>query len=215
MTNADRRRQLEDEQDRGEARPGRSAPRSASSANAAKWRSWSARRSRRWRAVARGARGHAVGLGAQNMHWEKNGAFTGEISRGDAQEFVLPLRHPRPQRAAQSGETDAIVNARPRPRWPRASCRSSASARRSPSARPARPRRSSSDAGDAAASPGLPPRSCCETVIAYEPVWAIGTGQPPRPQQAQEVHALHPQAARGDCRCRRGRGACASSTAAA
>ena len=37
---------------------------------------------------------------------------------------------------------------------------------------------------------GLSPEQMCETVIAYEPVWAIGTGLTATPDQAQEVHAF-------------------------
>jgi triosephosphate isomerase len=36
---------------------------------------------------------------------------------------------------------------------------------------------------------GLSPQQAGQTVIAYEPVWAIGTGQVATPQQAEEVHA--------------------------
>ena len=37
---------------------------------------------------------------------------------------------------------------------------------------------------------GLSPEQMCETVIAYEPVWAIGTGLTATPDQAQEIHAF-------------------------
>jgi triosephosphate isomerase len=37
---------------------------------------------------------------------------------------------------------------------------------------------------------GLAPKGAGELVIAYEPVWAIGTGQTATPEQAQEIHAL-------------------------
>src|SRR5207245_11050611 len=36
----------------------------------------------------------------------------------------------------------------------------------------------------------VPPKSICEVVIAYEPVWAIGTGRTATPEQAQEMHAF-------------------------
>ena len=51
-------------------------------------------------------------------------------------------------------------------------------------------------------------------VIAYEPVWAIGTGKVATTEQAQEVHAHHPRAARPAVGPRDGRSRCASSTAA-
>ena len=37
---------------------------------------------------------------------------------------------------------------------------------------------------------GLTPRELLDVIIAYEPVWAIGTGRTATPQQAQAVHAL-------------------------
>jgi triosephosphate isomerase (TIM) len=36
----------------------------------------------------------------------------------------------------------------------------------------------------------VPTQSICEVVIAYEPVWAIGTGKTATPEQAQEAHAF-------------------------
>ena len=41
-----------------------------------------------------------------------------------------------------------------------------------------------------AASPELSSKDLHETVIAYEPVWAIGTGRNATPEQAQEAHAF-------------------------
>ena len=40
---------------------------------------------------------------------------------------------------------------------------------------------------------GLSPDEVAAGVLAYEPVWAIGTGRNATPEQAQEVHALHPR----------------------
>ena len=42
-----------------------------------------------------------IKVGAQNMHWKHNGAFTGEISGGAAPRLVCSLRCPRPQRAPE------------------------------------------------------------------------------------------------------------------
>ena len=51
---------------------------------------------------------------------------------------------------------------------------------------------------------GLTAEQMRETIVAYEPVWAIGTGKTATSAQAQEAHAVHPQGAGGDVRRERG-----------
>jgi triosephosphate isomerase len=92
------------------------------------------------------------------------------------------------ERRAYHGESDALVADKAKAALAqRASRPSSAWARRWPSAKPARPRR-----GQAPALGGDPPLAHCagEMVVAYEPVWAIGTGRTATPEQAQAVHAV-------------------------
>ena len=59
------------------------------------------RRLRRCRSRRRACSGTRVRLGAQTMHWELQGAFTGEISAPMLREFGVTLRHPRALRAAR------------------------------------------------------------------------------------------------------------------
>lgn len=107
--------------------------------------------------------------GAQNMHWEEQGAYTGEISATMLKEvgcsYVI-IGHS--ERRQYFGETDETVTKKV----------------------------------VTALQHGLTPIVCVRSVeevtpelvgkdivIAYEPVWAIGTGQAATPEEAQEVHA--------------------------
>ena len=54
--------------------------------------------------------GSAIGLGAQNMHWEEKGAFTGEVSPVMLKEFCQYVILGHSERRTYFGETDEIVN---------------------------------------------------------------------------------------------------------
>ena len=136
------------------------------------------------------ARNSNVAVAGQNLHWEKEGAFTGEVSgpmlKEAGAEYVI-IGHS--ERRRYFGETDKTVNQRLRGRAaPRSRSRSCASARRSRSARRNRTLdvldRQMKDGLD-----GLTGEQAGGIVLAYEPVWAIGTGRNATPQQAGEAHA--------------------------
>jgi len=133
--------------------------------------------------------GSNVKLGAQNMHWEASGAFTGEISAAMLKdlgvEYVIVGHSERRQ---YFGETDETVNLRAKAALAAGIipivCVGETLAER--------------DAGNMesvvvgqvkAGLDGLGD-DISKIVIAYEPVWAIGTGRTASPAQAQEVHAL-------------------------
>jgi triosephosphate isomerase len=131
-----------------------------------------------------------VKLGAQNVHWEKEGAFTGEISapmlKEHAVRYVI-IGHS--ERRQFFGETDAGVNKRAKAALAHQIrpivCVGEMLAEREAG------RTSDVVTGQIKGSlAGFSKDDMLETVIAYEPVWAIGTGKTASPAQAQEVHAL-------------------------
>ncbi|MDQ3115755.1 MAG: triose-phosphate isomerase [Verrucomicrobiota bacterium] len=132
----------------------------------------------------------SIKVGAQNMHWERNGAFTGEISPAMLRElFVRYVVLGHSERRAMFGETDAIVNRKVRAALEEQLrpilCVGETLAQREKGqvekVISAQLRGSLAEV-DAA---GLH-----EIVVAYEPVWAIGTGKVATTGQAQEVHAF-------------------------
>jgi triosephosphate isomerase len=134
--------------------------------------------------------GSDVALGGQNAHDKPSGAFTGEIAAPMLVDLgcrYVILGHS--ERRTLFGETDAIVNARAQAALAAGLvpivCVGETLAER--------------EAGRTAAVvetqvtgslAGLSPADLEKIVIAYEPVWAIGTGKVATPEQAQEVHAL-------------------------
>jgi triosephosphate isomerase len=131
-----------------------------------------------------------VKLGAQNMYFERSGAFTGEISAAMLRElFVRYVVLGHSERRAIFGETDEIVNKKTRAAHDATLkpivCIGETLAER--------------EAGKVEAVlgrqireslAGLSAKEMSETVLAYEPVWAIGTGRTATPAQAQAAHAF-------------------------
>jgi len=134
-------------------------------------------------------RGNAIRVGAQNMHEEEEGAYTGEISpvmlTDVAADFVI-LGHS--ERRALFGEGDELIGRKVRAALahdlvPYVCCGETQQER---------------EAGDTstvverqlrAGLAGVPSGQAPGIVVAYEPVWAIGTGLTASPDQAQDVHA--------------------------
>jgi triosephosphate isomerase len=139
-------------------------------------------------AVGQKLRGSQVGLGAQNMHFEANGAFTGEISAAMLLDLgcqYVILGHS--ERRHLMGETDEQVNRK---------VLAALAAGLTPivcvgellAEREAGQTRAVIDRQFTGSLAGLSSEQMAKTVIAYEPVWAIGTGKVATPQQAEEVH---------------------------
>ena len=139
--------------------------------------------------VAAEIEGTAIGLGAQNMHWETEGAYTGEIApqmlTAAGCRYVI-LGHS--ERRQYFGETDQTINRKLRSALQNGLipifCIGESEAQR--------------EAGqtfsvlDKQVQTGLENfvlKELQPLIVAYEPVWAIGTGKTATKEQAQEVHA--------------------------
>jgi triosephosphate isomerase len=134
--------------------------------------------------------GSAIRLGGQDLHWERAGAFTGEVSadmlRSVSCSYVL-VGHS--ERRTLFGEDDGTVA-----RKARAACEGDLAAivcvgeslrEREQGGTQQVVKRQLEAVLDEL---GAPPTPAC--VLAYEPVWAIGTGLTATPEQAQEIHAF-------------------------
>jgi triosephosphate isomerase len=131
-----------------------------------------------------------VKLGAQNMHWEKSGAFTGEISAAMLRElFVRFVVLGHSERRTLFGESDEIVNKKVHAAHA-ATLRPIVCIGETLVERDAGQVETVLDRQIRGSLAGLTSEQLVETVIAYEPVWAIGTGRTATPQQAQDAHAF-------------------------
>jgi len=137
-----------------------------------------------------GIAGSPIALGAQNVHWEKAGAFTGEISADMLKEKgVTYVIVGHSERRQYFGETDATVNRR---------ARAALAAGLKPivcvgellAEREADSTFTVIERQVRAGLQGLTGADWEKLVLAYEPVWAIGTGKTATSAQAQEVHAF-------------------------
>jgi triosephosphate isomerase len=141
------------------------------------------------RPVADAAHGSNVGVAAQNLHWEREGAFTGEVSAAMVKEagaeYVI-IGHS--ERRRLFGETDHSVNRK---------LLAALGVQLTPivcigETLEERERNETNDILDRQIKEGLDSLSAdhiAGLVIAYEPVWAIGTGRNATAGQAQEAHA--------------------------
>lgn len=132
--------------------------------------------------------GSGIGLGAQNLHWEEKGAFTGEIAPGMVKELCDYVIIGHSERRAYFRETDETVNKKLQAALKHdltpivcvgetleeyESNRTSEVVLRQ------------INLGFADVDPAIASR----IVVAYEPVWAIGTGKASSGENANQVHA--------------------------
>ena len=140
-------------------------------------------------AVAEAARNANIGVSAQDVHWEREGAFTGEVSAAMIREAganYAIIGHS--ERRRLFGETDASVNRK---------LLAAIAGELTPivcvgETLEERDRHKTLGVLDRQIKDGLASlasEQVAELVIAYEPVWAIGTGRNATPAQAEEAHA--------------------------
>ena len=141
-------------------------------------------------AVGHVLEGQAVKLGAQNMHPQKNGAYTGEVSaemlRGLYVTHVI-LGHS--ERRQYFAETDAFINQKVLAALA-AELRPILCVGETLAEREAGRTLDVVRAQLEGALAGVKAEQLTSVVVAYEPVWAIGTGKVATTAQAQEVHAF-------------------------
>ncbi len=141
------------------------------------------------RAVADVVRGSGVGVASQNVHFAPEGAFTGEVSAAMVREAGAThaiIGHS--ERRQYFAETDDSVNRK---------VKAALSAGLTPimclgetlAEREAGRTLEVVDRQLGGGLAGVPAADAAKAVVAYEPVWAIGTGKTASPAQAQEVHA--------------------------
>jgi triosephosphate isomerase (TIM) len=141
-------------------------------------------------ALAASERIQTIRIGAQNMHWEKSGAFTGEISapmlRALYVRYVI-LGHS--ERRSLFGETDEIVNRKVKAALD-AGLRPIFCIGESLHERDSDQFKQVLEGQVRKGLEGVSARDLTEVVLAYEPCWAIGTGRTATPAEAEEAHAF-------------------------
>jgi len=138
--------------------------------------------------VGAAVKGTNVALGAQNLFWEAEGAFTGEISAGMLQSAGCThviIGHS--ERRQFFGETDESVNKKVRAAVA-AGLIPVLCVGESERERDENKTFSVLDKQVRIGLEGLSLEDAATLVIAYEPIWAIGTGKTATKEQAQEVH---------------------------
>jgi triosephosphate isomerase len=140
-------------------------------------------------AAAGAAGGSRIGIAGQNVYWEREGAFTGEVSPGmlkDAGAQYVIIGHS--ERRTRFGETDVQVNRK---------VKASIAVGLGPivcvgetlEEREAEKTLAVLDRQLKHGLEGLTAETVAALAVAYEPVWAIGTGRNATAAQAQEAHA--------------------------
>jgi triosephosphate isomerase (TIM) len=135
-------------------------------------------------------KGSSVAIGAQNVHWKEEGAFTGEISA--AMLLALGVKHAivgHSERRQYFGETDDTVNIRLKAALEAGltpiCCVGEVLEEREAGLTDDVLRRQCVRAFHAISA-----KKAAKLVVAYEPVWAIGTGKTATPEIAAEAHAV-------------------------
>ncbi len=138
-------------------------------------------------AVAPMLEGSPIGVGAQNLYWEEKGAFTGEVAPGMVKEFCKYVIIGHSERRAYFGETDESVNKKLH-----AAMKAGLipivcvgeTLQQYEAGTTAEVVRRQISVGLA----GVDSAAAAKIVVAYEPIWAIGTGKASSGENANHVH---------------------------
>ena len=141
--------------------------------------------------------GSDIGLGAQNLHWEEKGAFTGEIAPNMVKEFCNYVILGHSERRAYFGETDETVNRKLRAALkfdltPIVCVGETLDQYESGLTEEVVRRQIKFGLAD------IDSAHAARIVVAYEPVWAIGTGKASSAENANNVHAKYIRPALGE-----------------
>ena len=135
-------------------------------------------------AVRRAVSGTSVRVGAQNMHFEASGAFTGEVSASMLRSLCHYVILGHSERRQMFGETDETVNRK-------VHAALAAGLRPIVCVGETLDQREAGQAADVVEGQVLAGVAdvldITEVVVAYEPVWAIGTGRAATPEIAEEI----------------------------
>ena len=135
-------------------------------------------------------KGSNVKVGAQNIHWADNGAFTGEISGAMLQEIGVEyviIGHS--ERRQYFGETDETVNKRIKAAL-KYGLKPIVCIGETLEERESGVTNAVMETQVKGAFADLTAEDMASITVAYEPVWAIGTGKTATPEMAQETHAF-------------------------
>lgn len=140
--------------------------------------------------VAEQIKGSNIGLGAQNMYWEEQGAYTGETSpsmiKSTGATYVI-IGHS--ERRQFFGETDETVNKKINAAL-KANLKPIVCIGESLEERESGVTKDVVNNQVEKAFSGIDAESMSNIILAYEPIWAIGTGKTATPDQAQDVHSF-------------------------
>jgi triosephosphate isomerase len=137
-------------------------------------------------------RGSPVTLGAQNLYPAQDGAFTGEVSPAmllDVGCKYVILGHSERRRKPELAESNAFINRKVHAALA-AGLHVILCLGETLEERQAAQTEAVLDVQVAGSLAGLDPAGLARVVLAYEPVWAIGTGHSATPEQAQQAHAF-------------------------
>jgi len=131
--------------------------------------------------------GTGIGVGAQNMHWEESGAYTGEVAPAMLAEICQYVIVGHSERRQYFGETDETVNRKVKAAFvhglrPIVCVGESLEENKAGLTGDIVSRQMLHGLAD------LTPEQGGQLVVAYEPIWAIGTGLAATPEDANNIH---------------------------